>query len=134
MKAAKSDQISAAEDLSSSKTIELGDTKAKLSADKKDLTDTEAQLEADTTFLESVKDTCATADADYEARQKVRGEEIKAVGETIGILTSDEAQTSFSKSTTFIQLSLRTRRVSSREMKRQKASRMLKMAAKKSGD
>jgi len=134
MKAAKSDQISAAEDLSSSKTIELGDTKAKLSADKKDLTDTEAQLEADTTFLESVKDTCATADADYEARQKVRGEEIKAVGETIGILTSDEAQTSFSKSTSFIQLRLRTRRMSSAQMKREKAARLLRQAAMKSGD
>merc|ERR1719440_1818637 len=102
MKAAKSDQISAAEDLSSSKTIELGDTKAKLSADKKDLTDTEAQLEADTTFLESVKDTCATADADYEARQKVRGEEIKAVGETIGMLSSKMKLLDFSEILTAI--------------------------------
>merc|ERR1719310_2490746 len=120
MKSAKTDQINAAEDLSLSKTVELGDTKAKLAADKKDLEDTEKQLAADTKFLESVKDTCATADADYEARQKVRGEEIKAVGETIGILTSDEAQTSFSKSGSFIQLSLRTRRMSSSQMKREK--------------
>merc|ERR1719313_2019413 len=134
MKKAKTDQITAAEDLSSSKTVELGDTKAKLAADKQDLKDTTAQLAADEKFLASVTDTCATADADYEARSKVRGEEIKAVGETIGILTSDEAQTSFSKSTTFIQLSLRTRRMSSSQMKRQKAARMLKSAAMKSGD
>merc|ERR1719313_363134 len=134
MKKAKTDQITAAEDLSSSKTVELGDTKAKLAADKQDLKDTTAQLASDEKFLASVKDTCATADADYEARQKIRGEEIKAVGETIGILTSDEAQTSFSKSTTFIQLSLRTRRMSASDMKRQQAARMLRSAAMKSGD
>jgi hypothetical protein len=137
MKNAKSDQIKAAEDLTDSKTVELGDTKAKLAADKKDLEDTNAQLAADTKFLENVKDTCATADADYEARLKVRTEEIKAVGETVGILTSDDAQTSFSKSgsaSSFIQLSLRTRRMSSEQMKREKAARLLKAAAKKSGD
>jgi len=134
MKKAKTDQINAAEDLSSSKTVELGDTKAKLADDKQDLKDTTAQLEADTKFLASVKDSCATADADYDARQKVRGEEIKAVGETIGILTSDDAQSSFSKSSAFIQLSLRTRRTSSTEMKREQAARILKAAAMKSGD
>merc|ERR1719169_413332 len=113
MKNAKTAGIKAAEDLSSSKTVELGDTEAALAAAKQDLEDTTAQLAADTTFLENVKSTCATADADYQARLKVRTEEITAVGETIGILTSDDAQTSFSKSgmtgASFIQLSMRTR-------------------------
>merc|ERR1719213_1030003 len=129
MKSAKNAQIKAAEDLSSSKTIELGETEAKLAADKQDLEDTTAQLAADTKFLENVKDTCATADADYQARLKVRTEEIKAVGETIGILTSDEAQTSFSKSTSFIQLRSRTHRLSSEQQKREKVTHLLKKAA-----
>jgi len=136
MKTAKTDQIKAAEDLSSSKTIELGDTEAALAAAKQDLEDTEAQLAADTKFLASVTETCATADADYEARLKVRTEEIKAVGETIGILTDDEAQTAFSKSSSasFIQLRSRTRRMSSEQQKREKAAHMLKLVAMKSGD
>merc|ERR1719428_1830018 len=134
MKSAKEAQIKAAEDLSSSKTVELGDTKAKLAADKQDLVDTTAQLEADTKFLDNVKATCATADEDYQARLKVRTEEITAVGETIGILTDDEAQTAFSKSSSFIQLSMRTRRLSSVEQKREKAVRMIRKAAMKSGD
>jgi hypothetical protein len=134
MKKAKTDQMKAAEDLSSSKTVELGDTKAQLAKNKQDLKDTEAQLAADTKFLENVKETCATADEDYEARQKVRTEEITAVGETIGILTDDEAQTAFSKSGSFIQLSMRTRRLSSVEQKREKAARMIRLAAMKSGD
>lgn len=132
MKKAKNEQIKAAEDLSSSKTVELGDTEAKLAADKQDLEDTNAQLAADTKFLETVKEKCANADADYQARLKVRTEEITAVGETIGILTSDEAQTSFSKSgsASFLQLSMRTRRMSSRAY----AARLLKKAAMKAGD
>merc|ERR1719310_2073933 len=134
MKKAKTDQMTAAEDLSKSKTILLGETKAKLAMDKDDLKDTTAQLAADTKFLENVKSTCATADEDYAARQKVRTEEIKAVGETIGILTDDEAQTAFSKSSTFIQLSMRTRRLSSDQQKREKAMWMLQKAAMKSGD
>merc|ERR1719159_1587566 len=129
MKDAKNAQIKAAEDLSSSKTVELGDTQAALAAAKQDLEDTTAQLAADTKFLETVKDTCATADADYQARLKVRTEEIKAVSETIGILTDDEAQTAFSKSMSFIQLRSRTHRLSSEELKREKAAHMLKNAA-----
>merc|ERR1719421_1833886 len=133
MKTAKTDQIKAAEDLSSSKTIELGDTEAALAAAKQDLEDTTAQLAADTKFLENVKDTCATADTDYQARLKVRTEEITAVGETIGILTDDEAQTAFSKSgASFIQLSLRTRRLSADQLQREKAARMIRKAAMKS--
>jgi len=136
MKKAKSDQIKAAEDLTSSKTVELGDTKAKLAADKQDLEDTNAQLAADTKFLENVKATCATADADYQARLKVRTEEITAVGETIGVLTNDEAQTAFSKSgsASFIQLSSRTHRYSAEQQQREKAVQLLKKAAIKSGD
>jgi len=136
MKAAKTAQIKAAEDLSSSKTIELGDTEAALAAAKQDKEDTEAQLAADTKFLATVKDTCATADEDYEKRLKVRTEEIKAVGETIGILTDDEAQTAFSKSSSasFIQLRSHTRRLSSEQQKREKVAHMLKLAAAKSGD
>merc|ERR1719310_2625856 len=136
MKKAKSDQIKAAEDLSKSKSIELGDTKAALAADKQDLKDTTAQMEADTKFLENVKATCATADADYTARQKVRTEEITAVGETIGILTDDEAQTAFSKSSSFIQL--RMRRNAGEKQQRKKAAaaagRIMQKAAAKSGD
>merc|ERR1719506_3003291 len=134
MKKAKTDQMKAAEDLSADKTVELGETKARLAQNKQDLKDTEAQLAADTKFLENVKETCATADEDYEARQKVRTEEITAVGETIGILTDDEAQTAFSKSSSFLQLSMRTRRLSSVEQKREKAARMIRLAAMKSGD
>jgi chromosome segregation ATPase len=134
MKKAKTDQMKAAEDLTASKTVELGDTKSQLATNKQDKKDTEAQLAADTKFLENVKATCATADEDYEARQKVRTEEITAVGETIGILTDDEAQTAFSKSSTFIQLSMRTRRFSSAALEREKAARIVRMAAMKSGD
>jgi len=83
--------------------------------------------------VKAVATQCTDADKQYEERQKVRSEEIKAVSETIGILTDDEAQTAFSKSSSFIQLSLRTRRVSKAELNRQRAARLLKQTAMKTG-
>merc|ERR1719515_171487 len=109
-----------------SKTTELADAKDKNAMSKQDKADTEKQLAADTKFLEKVKATCATADADYEARQKARGEEIQAVSETIGILTDDEAQTAFSKSMSFIQMRLHTRRLSAQDRMRERAAHLLK--------
>merc|ERR1719160_1784545 len=134
MKSAKTDQINAATELMKSKTIELGDTKADNANAKQDLLDTQKMLAADTKFLETLKAKCENADQDYAARQKVRSEEIQAVSETIGILTSDESQQAFSKSQSFIQMSLRTRRMSAKDQRREKAAHLLKMAAMKSGD
>jgi len=137
MKSAKSKQISAAQKLAQSKSIELADTMDKNVQSKTDLEDTTRQLEADTKFLEDLKGKCQDADSQYEARQKVRNEEIQAVSETLGILTSDESQTAFSKSTSFIQLSARTRRVHAKDLweaRRKKAVTIIKKAAMKSGN
>merc|ERR1719421_906867 len=128
LKSSKTAQINAATSLADSKSVELGDTKAANAQAKQDLVDTEKQLAADTAFLEKVKATCETADADYEARQKVRGEEIQAVSETIGILTDDEAQSAFSKSMSFLQMSSRTRRLSAKERQREQAAKLLRKA------
>merc|ERR1719421_2111252 len=134
LKKSKEEQIKGASDLSASKSMELADAKDKLAASKQELIDTEKQLAADTKFLEKVKSTCATADADYEARQKVRSEEIQAVSETIGILTNDEAQAAFSKSMSFLQMSLRTRRLSKEDQRRARAAHLLRQAAIKTGN
>merc|ERR1719311_593632 len=95
---------------------------------EQDLKDTTAQMTADQEFLADMRPTCAKAGEEYDARVKVRTEEIQAVSETIGILTSDEANDSFTKSMSFIQ-----RRASSRRerSKRDKAATFLREAAKK---
>jgi hypothetical protein len=83
-------------------------------------------LEADTTFLDNLKGKCESAATEFDARAKTRGEEIEAVSETIGILSSDEAQQSFSKSSSFLQLASRTQRMSRYEKRREEAAHLLR--------
>merc|ERR1719217_1464766 len=114
LKSTKSTQIKASTDLSDSKTVELAETGDKKAEAKQDLEDTTAQLEADTKFLANVQEKCAAAMEAYDARQKGRSEELEAVSQTLGILTDDEAQQAFSKSSSFLQLSMRTKRMSAK--------------------
>lgn len=137
MKQAKTHELSAGQKLAQSKSMELADTMDKNVQSKQDLEDTSRQLAADSKFLEGLKAKCQDADQQYEARQKVRGEEIQAVSETLNILTSDESQAAFSKSSQFIQLSSRTRRMHGTNLndaRRSKAVQLIKKAAMKSGD
>jgi hypothetical protein len=126
LKETKSAQIKSSSDLSESKSIELAEAGDKKAQAKQDLEDTGVQLETDTKFLANVQEKCAAQIKAYEERQKGRGEELKAVSETLGILTSDEAQQAFSKSMSFLQLSSRTRRMNSK----QRAAMVLKNAGK----
>eukprot|EP00746_Dinoflagellata_sp_MGD_P000904 gnl/MRDRNA2_/MRDRNA2_101685_c0_seq1.p1 gnl/MRDRNA2_/MRDRNA2_101685_c0~~gnl/MRDRNA2_/MRDRNA2_101685_c0_seq1.p1 ORF type:complete len:668 (+),score=206.70 gnl/MRDRNA2_/MRDRNA2_101685_c0_seq1:66-2069(+) len=135
LKAAKTAEIKATASLSDTKSVELADASDKKAMAKQDLKDTQAKLKADTEFLLNLKLKCQKADQEYEARQKMRMDEITAVAETIQILTNDEAQQTLSKSQTFMQTSflqlrstsgvraMRARRESS--MFREKAARLL---------
>merc|ERR1719316_1102165 len=112
MKASKTEEIAAAEELIASKTTDLASTDEKNAAAKEDLEDTTATVAADTKFLANLKDKCDTATADYQARSKVRNEEIAAVGEAMEILTGDDAKDLLLK---FVQKSSVTKVSRSRE-------------------
>merc|ERR1719359_1846548 len=110
LEAAKSKEIKSLGDQIDSKTAELAKTKKAVADDKESLDDTEDALAADEKFLADLKDKCANFDAEFEARRKLRTEEITAVSETISILTSEEAQDTFVKGQAgmaFIQTKLR---------------------------
>jgi len=122
MKAAKEGELSAAEEKAGKKSGELADSDEQHANAKTGFKDTTDQLDADSTFLADLKGKCSTADQEYEVRQKTRQEEIKAVSDTIGILTSDEAKDQFSASMgLFVQL----QRAS---VVREQAARMLRAA------
>merc|ERR1719159_1285453 len=108
------------------KEVELADAQDKGAQAAQDLKDTKAQLAADEEFLADMRPKCAAADKEYEARVKARTAEIQAVSETIGILTSDEANDAFTKSMSFMQ---RTSKRSS--ARREQASQLLRQASKK---
>merc|ERR1719161_1027531 len=103
LKAAKTKELAAANTQIEAKQQSLGDTDQANALAQQDKKDTETALEADIAFLADLKDKCAVADSEYAARVKVRTEEIKAVSDTMAMLTSDESNDAFTKSMTFIQ-------------------------------
>merc|ERR1719261_2444897 len=76
LKAAKEQEIKASTDQIEVKTQELADTDEKLANAKTDLEDTTNGLTADEKFLVTLRGQCQTIDAEWEARQKTRTEEI----------------------------------------------------------
>jgi len=126
MKAAKTDEINSANELIDSKTVELAQTDESNAQSKQDLEDTSNTLAADTDFLANLKSKCANSDSEYEARRKVRTDEIMAVTETINIVTSDDAKDLLNKQS-FIQLSSHRVRLSRTE----RAARVVQDAAKR---
>merc|ERR1719355_273518 len=76
LKAAKEEQIAAAQAQIDSKTQELADTDLKLAQAKEDIEDTENTMAADEKFLADLKEKCQQTDQEFEQRQKTRTEEI----------------------------------------------------------
>eukprot|EP00747_Dinoflagellata_sp_TGD_P130797 gnl/TRDRNA2_/TRDRNA2_174877_c1_seq7.p1 gnl/TRDRNA2_/TRDRNA2_174877_c1~~gnl/TRDRNA2_/TRDRNA2_174877_c1_seq7.p1 ORF type:complete len:763 (+),score=281.47 gnl/TRDRNA2_/TRDRNA2_174877_c1_seq7:66-2354(+) len=77
--------------------------KAKSDA-KEDLELTRNQRTADVEFLRKLKLTCQDLDRQWAERSKTRAEEMKAVTETIAIVTSDDAKELMGKTVTLLQV------------------------------
>merc|ERR1719428_1590317 len=106
LKSAKQQEIDAATDLLNQKTEELAKATADDAQAKEDLEDTKKQMAADQEFLLQLKKDCKIADEEYAARQKVRGDEMIALGEALKILTDDDARDLFGRSMDFVQINL----------------------------
>merc|ERR1719473_390777 len=70
---------------------------------KEDLELTRNQRTEDVEFLRNLKLTCEDLDRQWAEQSKARGDEMKAVTETIAIVTSDDAKELMSKTVTFVQ-------------------------------
>merc|ERR1719313_412983 len=125
LKAAKTSEISAGEEMAKEKTALLAKTKVQLGEAKEDLEDTTAAMEADQAFLVDLKERCSVSDAEWEERSKTRSLEIAAVGETIKILTDEDAHDLFGSTLSFLQLSSTRRTLSKEDLNREQASRIL---------
>lgn len=104
LQAAKLGEIAAATKQSEQKTTELADLLDNVAKAKRDVDRTSAALEADQNFLGETQKGCKIEDADYAKRVAVRNNEIKALGETLKILTGDEARSLFDKTISFLQV------------------------------
>mmetsp|Transcript_100664 Transcript_100664/g.204081 ORF Transcript_100664/g.204081 Transcript_100664/m.204081 type:complete len:709 (-) Transcript_100664:117-2243(-) len=72
-----------------SKITALADSQEALATAKGDLEDTRASMSADQRFLIDLTERCTRGDHEWERRSKLRLEEIQAVSEAIGILSTD---------------------------------------------
>merc|ERR1719428_2684914 len=133
LKDAKTSEISAGEEMAKEKTALLGKTKVQLAEAKEDLEDTTSSMEADQAFLVDLKERCSVSDKEWEERSKTRALEIAAVGETIKILTDEDAHDLFSNTLSFLQLSSTRRTLSREDFTREQASRVLLRTGAKSG-
>jgi len=129
LKAAKEDEIETGRKLVVSTDAQIAETQEQFAQEAKELEDTQAQLAMDEEFLKSLTEKCATMDADFDKRTKDRLTEIDAVGDTIGILNSDESFEAFDKQVApvFLQTD------AAQKERRQQAVAALQRAAKLSG-
>jgi len=137
LKAAKEGELAAATEQLDAKESQSAEAAQNAAQASTDLKNAQAAIEADTEFLANLKDKCASMDAEFAARKKVRAEEVTAVGETLAILTSDESRDAFGKTGSFIEEAfgfIQKRSVTSSETRaRQQASKLLLELAYKTG-
>merc|ERR1719258_886421 len=134
LKEAKTSEILAGEKMIKEKTALLSKTKVALAEAKEDLEDTTTAMEADQSFLVDLKERCSVSDKEWEERSKTRSLEIAAVGETIKILTDEDAHDLFGGTlgTSFLQLSSTRRTLSKEDLPREQASHTLLRTGQKS--
>jgi hypothetical protein len=134
LRTAKTAAIETGEAMAEKKEDEKATTDNDLAEAKEDLGQETTALNEAQEFLKNMKETCAEADKNYEARKASRLDEMKAVTETITILTEDEARDAMAGTYSFVQLSSRRHRVSMKSLKRQAAAKVLRLAASKSNN
>merc|ERR1719161_1058407 len=123
LKATKEEQLAASKKKLEEMLQEQADNKKALYDCKEDLEMTRQQRTEDVEFLRNLKVTCGDLDHQWEQRSKMRTEEIKAVSETIAIVTDDDARDLMSKTVTLIQTSSHTASQTTT------AERMMRMSA-----
>merc|ERR1719386_73927 len=79
------------------KLARSGEAGVELVNAKEDLDDTQNSLEEDKAFLADLSKNCATKEAEWSERCKVRAQEVLAIAETIKILNDDDALELFKK-------------------------------------
>lgn len=129
LRAAKVAEIEQGEKMSEIKEDDKAHTDNQLAEAKEDLAAENAALSEAEKFLMNLEATCATSGTNYDQRKAARNEEIKAVSETIAILTADEGRDANSGTySSFVQMG------SSHGVVRKHASTILRHAAASSGN
>merc|ERR1719379_2031278 len=93
----KKSEIEAAGKAIETKSARVGTVAVEIVQAKADLEKTTDAVAEDTDFKANLKKSCATKQKEWDARQKLRAEEVKAISETIEMLNGDDALELFKK-------------------------------------
>merc|ERR1719482_1821536 len=88
MAASLTDAINQQTDSRADKTATKKEMETKAADAKGELASTQTTLAEDTKYLDDLKTTCAQKQSDFEARQKMRAEELTAIDQAIEIISS----------------------------------------------
>jgi sensor c-di-GMP phosphodiesterase-like protein len=88
MAASLTDAINQQTDSRTDKTATKKQMETSAADAKEDLANTQASLAEDTKYLDDLKTTCAQKMSDFEARQKMRAEELSAIDQAIEIIST----------------------------------------------
>jgi len=97
LKAAKNKEINALQASIESKMTRVGDLAVKTAEMENDLEDTREDLAESTKFLADLDVNCANKKKEWAAYQKMQGEELLALADTIKVLNDDDALELFKK-------------------------------------
>ncbi|CAK0840970.1 unnamed protein product [Prorocentrum cordatum] len=97
MMAAKTKEVNTLTAQIEEEMMRLGELNVLLAEDDNDLEETKDTLAEDKVYLAELKKGCATKEAEWEARCKLRQEELVALSETIDMLNSDDSLELFKK-------------------------------------
>merc|ERR1719253_1638308 len=102
LSAAKASEIEAATSAIEAKTKREGEVAVEIVQTADDLEDTQADVAETQKFLADLAQQCASKKAEWSERQKLRAEEVAAIGMAIKVLNDDDALDLFKK-TAFVQ-------------------------------
>merc|ERR1719359_1159041 len=84
---AKTKEVNALTKSIETKTVRVGELAVEIVQMKQDLSDTQEALLEDKKFLADMDKNCAEKTSEYEENQKMRGQELVALADTIKLLT-----------------------------------------------
>jgi len=118
--AAKKKEVDALTKEIETKTVRVGDLSVKNAEAENDLEDTQEGLAEDKKFLADLDGNCALKTKEWAAYQKVNGEEMVALADTIKVLNDDDALDLFKKTlpsgASFMQLQVTNKALKHRAM------------------
>merc|ERR1719238_1096275 len=115
--AAKKVEIEAATKSVEDKMTRVGNLAVEIATMKEDLDDAGKAMLEDKKFLAELEKSCATKEAEWDARCKLRSEELLALADTIKVLNDDDALELFKKTLPGASASLVQMKVSSANMR-----------------